>query len=176
MSLTRCVLMAVVLLLAAAGGAALLWLGAVAGGDPGAAAPQPGCEQPAARQPVGRPQVIRARQILALSDPSFALQQLRVATVKLVGARAAYATAAVTAKEAQTRVDQLEWIRPPRVPDRVWPEEMGAAVLTRDRYRDDAFRKEQRVKLAEVEFELAQAVVEMHITRSTVRGVLRRIE
>lgn len=118
---------------------------------------------------------VEAGQMLAQIDDRLARQDLLFARAKLLAARAEHEAAQAVVKEAQVRVDRLDQLRRAGGAGAFSQEEYSAAVLVRDRYRADAIGKEAAIQLVQIEVERAQIVVDMHVIRSPVRGVVQRI-
>jgi RNA polymerase sigma factor (sigma-70 family) len=113
-------------------------------------------------------------QILAQLDDRLARHDVALKEARVRAAEAEYKAANAMAREAQARLDRLEQLR--RVNPKLVPaEEFNAAVLTRDKYREEARAKGETVKLSGLEREHAQIVLGMYTVRSPVAGVVSRL-
>jgi multidrug efflux pump subunit AcrA (membrane-fusion protein) len=112
-------------------------------------------------------------QMLAQLDDRLARNEVVLKKARLTAAEAESKSAEAMAKEAQARLDRLDRLR--RTDARLGAEEYSAAVLTRDKHRDETASKKAAVKVAQLELERAQTVLEMYTIRSPVSGVLRAI-
>jgi multidrug efflux pump subunit AcrA (membrane-fusion protein) len=113
-------------------------------------------------------------QVLAQLDDQGARDQVEHRKAKLATAREEFAAAVAMLKEAQGRLDRLDQLKA-RGPPLVSAQEYSGAVLTRDKYRMEEVVKEGSVKIAQLELERAQLILDLHTIRSPVSGVLQRI-
>src|SRR5262249_53764147 len=104
-------------------------------------------------------------QMLAQLDDRLARNELLFKRTKLVAAEADHRAAVATKTEAQARLDRMEALRKANA---VSMEEYSAAVLTRDRYDQEEIAKREGIRLAQLELEHAQVILEMHTIRSPV--------
>jgi multidrug resistance efflux pump len=119
--------------------------------------------------------VVERGQMLARLEDRLPQLAVDFAKAKVLAARADHAAAVATYEEATKRVDRIETIRRQN-PRLVSEEDHAAAVLTRVRHLQEAIAREQGVKLAEVEFQQAEAELDLYVVRSPVRGIIQRIE
>ncbi len=117
---------------------------------------------------------VKEGQMLAQLDDRLARNEVAIKRARVAAAQADLTAAGAMAKEAQARLDRLDDIKRqnPRV---VSTEEYSGAVLTRDKHREEAVSKKEQVKLARLELDHTQTVLEMYTIRSPVNGVLHRI-
>ena len=113
--------------------------------------------------------IVSQNQIVALVDPTKALNDIEHKRVKIKAAEADYKAAIAMADEAQARLNRLEDLkrRDPRV---VSAEDFSAAVLTRDKHREEKVSKFQQVALTEVEQFLAEVDFHQHELRCEMKG------
>jgi RNA polymerase sigma factor (sigma-70 family) len=110
-------------------------------------------------------------QLLAVIDDRLARLEVSRAERKLEAAKANYAAARVTNKEAQGRIARLEELKK-HVGRIVSDDEIAAAYLVRDRYFQEEVSKKEEVTLAQADLQKAQLLLEMHQVRSPVRGTV----
>jgi multidrug efflux pump subunit AcrA (membrane-fusion protein) len=113
-------------------------------------------------------------QMLAQLDNRLARNEVALKKAALTAAEAEFKSADAIAKEAHARLTRLEDI-PTQRHRRISAEEFKAAALTRDKHRDEAASRKAAVKVAQLELERAQTVLQMYTIRSPVSGVLRAI-
>jgi WD40 repeat protein len=115
-----------------------------------------------AYRPLERDDIILPGQMVALVNPALALADLDVAHAKKVAAAADYDSAVATYNEAQARLDRAKKLLNQGPQGLISQEEYGAAILYRDRYREDAVSKREAKKVAEIEIEKARTVYQQH--------------
>ncbi|MCI0459173.1 MAG: WD40 repeat domain-containing protein [Gemmataceae bacterium] len=104
-------------------------------------------------------------QMLALVDPTKAMNELLYKKAKVKAAEANYQAAIATANEAEARMARARRL------EKVLPEEeVSAAVLTHVKYRQEEIAKKEEVRLAEVEELQAVADLRQHEVRNKMRG------
>jgi WD40 repeat protein len=113
---------------------------------------------------------VRKGQVVAMIDPSKALNDINHKKAKIVASEAEYQAAIAMRKEAQERLNRLDNLKA-RNPALVNAEEYSGAVLTRDKHREEAVSKGEQVKLSRIEFYQAQADLRMHEVRCVMDGV-----
>jgi multidrug efflux pump subunit AcrA (membrane-fusion protein) len=111
-------------------------------------------------------------QVLAQLDDRAARDQIDFQKARLVAAQADLAAASALYKEAQARLDRLSLLIKRH---NISAGEYSAAVLTRDKRRQEEVAKKLSVEVEQLELERAQLILEMHTIRSPVSGVVHRI-
>src|SRR5206468_9389434 len=108
-------------------------------------------------------------QIVALIDPTKALNEIANKRAKIDFAKADYKAAIAMADEAQARLNRLDDLkrRDPRV---VSAEEYSAAVLTRDKHHYEMVSKKEQVNVQEIEKYNAVAEYHKHEIRCVMPG------
>jgi WD40 repeat protein len=108
-------------------------------------------------------------QVVALIDPTTALNEVANKLAKIEFAKAEYKAAIAMAKEAQARLDRLDDLkrRDPRV---VSAEEYSAAVLTRDKHAFEEVSKKEQVNVQIIEWHNAVAEYHKYEIRCTMPG------
>ena len=117
---------------------------------------------------------VKEGQMLAQLDDRLARNSLDYAQARLKAAEADWKAAQATGMEAQARLARLDDLRRRNKPA-VSPEDYSAAVLTRDKHREEEVSKKEGVNAAQLEVERAQTLLERYTIRSPVSGVVRRI-
>jgi multidrug efflux pump subunit AcrA (membrane-fusion protein) len=117
---------------------------------------------------------IKQGQVLAQLDDRLARHEVSYKKAKVASAEAEHRAAAAMAKEAQARLDRLEQLKRTN-PALVSADEYSAAVLTRDKHREEGVSKREQVKLFGIELEQALIILDTYTVRSPVAGVLSRI-
>jgi WD40 repeat protein len=108
-------------------------------------------------------------QVVAMIDPTKAANDIDFKAAKIVAAKADYLAAIAMHKEAQARLERLEALQR-KGPGLVSAEEFSAAVLTRDKHREEEVSKREAVKLTEIDLYQAQAELRMHEVRCVIPG------
>src|SRR5262245_27834462 len=103
--------------------------------------------------------------MVALMDPSLSMKDVDVKLAKVVAARADHVASLAASKEAEERARtaaQLHFRTPPVMS----AEEYRGALLTRDKYREEAASKAEAVKVAQAELESSEIVLRQHALRN----------
>jgi WD40 repeat protein len=113
--------------------------------------------------------IVEQGQVVALIDPTTALNDKANKDAKIKFARAEFKAAIAMAKEAQARLNRLDDLmrRDKRV---VSAEEYSAAVLTRDKHAFEQVSKEEQVNVQIIEWHQAEAEVHKHEIRCMMPG------
>jgi WD40 repeat protein len=113
--------------------------------------------------------IVEQDQIVALIDPTNALNEIANKEAKIKYAKADYEASIAMANEAQARLNRLEDLkrRDPRV---VSAEEYSAAVLTRDKHAFEKVSKQWQVIVQEIEKHTAVAEYHKHEIRCVMPG------
>jgi hypothetical protein len=120
-------------------------------------------------QPVREGDYVRQGQVVAMIDPSKALNDIDFKKAKIVASEAEYQAALAMQKEAQARFDRLDQLRT-RDARLVSAEDYSGAVLTRDKHREEAVSKREQVKLSRIELDQAKLDLRMHEIRCVMEG------
>jgi RNA polymerase sigma factor (sigma-70 family) len=112
-------------------------------------------------------------QLLAQLDDRPAREEAAVRQAKVAVSEAELAIATKIRDEARLRYENN--LKLGGAGAKLPEEELRAAKLTWDRYDSEVTAKQQQVKVAKLEWQQAQTVVEMHQIRSQARGVVRAI-
>src|SRR5262249_33637443 len=115
---------------------------------------------------------VKQGQMLAQLDDRLARNDLETKQAKRAQAEAEYQAARAASTEAQNRLDRLKQLLARAA---VAQAEYEAAVLTRDRDRQEEAAKKEGVRAAQLDLERAQTILDMHTIRSPVSGVVQRI-
>jgi multidrug efflux pump subunit AcrA (membrane-fusion protein) len=127
-------------------------------------------------RPLREGDLVERGQVLVQLDPSQVLNDRLFKKAKVVAAQADHTAAEQIAIAAQERMDRLKNLRRANgKPVDIGQEEYRAAVLTLDRYVQEAISKREAVNLAAVELARADILLELHQIRSPVRGIIRAI-
>ena len=115
--------------------------------------------------------IVHHRDILAMVDPTKPLNDLNYKKAKIVAAQADHTAAIATVKEAQEREARLlrTGANDPRKVI-ASAEDLGAARLTVEKYQQEEVSKREAIKLAEIEYYMAEAELELHRIRCVIRG------
>jgi multidrug efflux pump subunit AcrA (membrane-fusion protein) len=113
-------------------------------------------------------------QLVARVDDRPARAEVAIAQAKLDVATADHRASQATREEAQKRYDSLVNTKK-RVAGAVSEEEVRAAKLTWDRYKEEERAKVAGAAIAELQMKTAQMMLKQHAIRSRVRGVIRAI-
>jgi WD40 repeat protein len=117
-------------------------------------------------RPLDRNDVVAPGEMVAMVDPSLALAELDAARMKKVAAEADLEASKATYREAQFRLDRLDKLRAQRLVGLVTEEEYSAAVLYRDRYKQEEVSKGEAVRLSRVEIDKALTILHQHEIRN----------
>jgi multidrug efflux pump subunit AcrA (membrane-fusion protein) len=117
---------------------------------------------------------VEAGQMVAQLEDRLARNEVAYRKAKLAAAKADHQVSVAMAREAEARLKRLNDLKR-RAPQAVSEEEYLAAVLTKERYRQEEIARKEGVKAAEAELQRAQIVLEMYTIRSPVSGVIRMI-
>jgi WD40 repeat protein len=103
--------------------------------------------------------IVSRDQIVALVDPTKALNDIEFKQAKIKASEAEYKAAVAMAEEAQARLARLDDLK--RQGSRlVSAEDYSAAVLTRDKHREESVSKKEQVEVARID--KAQSVADFH--------------
>jgi hypothetical protein len=105
---------------------------------------------------------VRPGQMVAMIDPALALAELDTAREKKVAALADYEASRATHREAQSRLDRIESIRRQGLKDVISVEEYSAAILYRDRYKQEEVSKLEAARVADIEINKALTALKQH--------------
>src|SRR5262249_44070590 len=113
--------------------------------------------------------IVEQDQIVALIDPTTALNEIANKQAKVKFAIAEYEASIAMANEAQARLNRLDDLkrRDPRV---VSAEEYSAAVLTRDKHAFEKVSKKEQVNVQEIEKHNAVADYHKYEIRCVMPG------
>jgi RNA polymerase sigma factor (sigma-70 family) len=117
---------------------------------------------------------VQQGQMLARLEDRLARHEVAIARAKLAAARADFNAATAMANEAQARLTRLDGIKRAAA-NAVAAEEYSAAVLTRDKHRQEAASKAAGINVAQLDVDRAETILADHTIRSPVSGVIRRI-
>jgi multidrug resistance efflux pump len=113
-------------------------------------------------------------QVIAQLDDQRCREEIKHQDAKLKAIIAEHKAAKAMADEAKASVDRLDYLKRMGRPT-ISPEFYSGAVLTRDKHRAVELAKWSRVKLARLQVERVQILLDMHTIRSPANGVIRRI-
>jgi multidrug efflux pump subunit AcrA (membrane-fusion protein) len=113
-------------------------------------------------------------QLLALLDPTLALDDVAIAKSKVEAAKADYAASLKTRDAAKERLLTLQKLAQGPNPT-VSKEELSAAQLTYDRYFFEEAGKKEGVNAAEKELRRAENVLKTYEIRSPARGTVLQL-
>jgi WD40 repeat protein len=113
--------------------------------------------------------IVEQGQIVALIDPTKAVNEIASKIAKIRFAKEDYKAAVAMAEEAQARLNRLDDLkrRDPRV---VTAEEYSAAVLTRDKHKYEAASKKEQITVQDREYDQAVADYHQHEIRCVMPG------
>jgi multidrug efflux pump subunit AcrA (membrane-fusion protein) len=117
---------------------------------------------------------IEEGHVLARLDDRLARDDVAIAVAKFQGALAETRASETTRDEAKRRFESLTDSNR-RVPGSVSQDEVQGAVLTMNRYFQEAVAKKQASIVAERQALSAKTILEMHEIRSPVKGVVKEI-
>jgi WD40 repeat protein len=115
---------------------------------------------------------VREGQLLALVDPSLAVDDLRIKAAKLEAAEADRVASEKTREEAKERFFSAEKLR---AKGGMSQEEYRGALLTWDRYKYETIGKEQQVIVQAKELRQAETVVDLHAIHSKITGQVKNL-
>lgn len=118
--------------------------------------------------------IIEPGQMVALVDPAVAQNELETKQAKISAAIADHVAAQAMHKEAEERLKTSERLVRN---GGVTPEDYRAAILARDKYREEEKSKLEAVKVARIEANQALILLKQHTIRNTMpsRGVVKTI-
>jgi WD40 repeat protein len=118
--------------------------------------------------------VVHYNDVLAMVDPTKALNDQLYKKAKIIAAQADHTAAIATVKEAQARLERLDRIiqSSPSAKARglVSDEDYGAAKLTVEKYTQEEVSKREAINLAIIEYQQAEAEWELHKIRCVIPG------
>jgi WD40 repeat protein len=114
-------------------------------------------------------------QLLGRLDDRLQRDELAIKKRKIIVSQAEYEAAVKTRDEARVRYDRSWAIRQTGGRNAISDQELGEARLAWERYLSEAASKKEGIKLAELEAEQAQTLVEMHEIRSDSPGTIKMI-
>jgi RNA polymerase sigma factor (sigma-70 family) len=117
---------------------------------------------------------VEAGQTLLRLDDRLARNELQIAHAKMNACKADLATSKRVVEEAVARYQTAEGLYN-RVPKMIGAEEYREKLLAMQKYKEDTVAKEAAVKVAQLEIQKAEIILDMHIVSSPVRGVIRAI-
>jgi WD40 repeat protein len=118
---------------------------------------------------------VRPGQMVAVIDPALALAERDAALEKRTAALADHKAAEATYEEAKARLERIERIRAQGVGNIISTEEYSAAILYRDRYRQEAVSKREAVLVADIEIKKALTALQQHEVRNRTKftGIIK---
>jgi RNA polymerase sigma factor (sigma-70 family) len=122
--------------------------------------------------PVKEGTAVQEGQLLALIDPSLAVDDVSIALAKLNAAEADRVAAEKTRDEAKKRWERAEMLFR-KGSEAI--ENVQTAQLAYERYVSETVSKTESVKVAAGELKKAQTTLGMHEVRSRVRGVVTKV-
>jgi multidrug efflux pump subunit AcrA (membrane-fusion protein) len=111
-------------------------------------------------------------QLLGRLDDDLARSEVEIKMAKLNAARAESTAAEKTRDEALARFETAKKLL---AMNGISQEDFRGALLTYNRYAEEAVSKVEAIKVAEQELKQARKLLEMHEIRSPTRGVIRAI-
>ncbi|MCC6419788.1 MAG: hypothetical protein IT429_16260 [Gemmataceae bacterium] len=114
--------------------------------------------------------IIESGRMVALVDPTKAMNDRLFKQAKIVAAIADHTAAVATAKEAEARLERAKILRQARIGNVISEEEYAAAVLTRDKYVQEEVAKREAVNLTRIEADQAVAELRQHEIRNMFPG------
>jgi hypothetical protein len=113
--------------------------------------------------------IVEFDQVVALIDPTIALNEILNKEAKIKYAKAEHEASIKLAEEAQERLNRLDNLKR-RDPKLVSAEEYSSAVLTRDKHKFEAISKKEQVEVQIIEKHQAEADYEKHKIRCLMHG------
>jgi RNA polymerase sigma factor (sigma-70 family) len=117
---------------------------------------------------------VRRSQLVAVVNPALAANELDVKRANLRAAAAEVRVASKTKEEAKKRYDSMT-AQLAKKPRSISQEEYRAAKLTWERYIEEEVAREAQLSVVQLELRRAQTALMMHLIRSPLTGVVRRL-